>query len=212
MADKPSTGSMSPEEQIRLLKQQADNATVLANELQTKLAAAETRADSAEANLQQRTVRVSELEAQLAAGSQAMETEAIKEHATRADAAEEKLESLEKAREADIQRSASVRTKAVVMMGAEFRCDGMSDRDVQAAVLKKFAPNEDLSQAKTNAYIATRFDALYEDRMKTARSHAVISQVLKTPTEHTREARADGGDGKPKLSHRDKWKEGLPNS
>lgn len=207
MAKESASGSMTTDEQIRLLKTQLDEATARANDLQSKLSTAETRADSADAIVQARNVRITELESTIAAGAQAAESAAIAEQAARADAAEEELAKLKASREGEIQKQAEVRAKAVVMMGAEFRCDGQDTREVQAAVIKKYAPEEDVSEAKSNAYIATRFDALYEDRMKTARSLANAGAVLATPV--VREVRADAKDDDENLSHRDSWKKGL---
>jgi len=210
MADKPTPGSsMTPDEQIRLLKTQLDEATARANDLQSKLASAATRADSADALVQARTVRITELEAQIAAGAQAVETQAVQEQAERADALETELAQLKATREAEIQKEAQVRTKAIVMMGPEFRCDGQDARQVQATVIKKFAPDEDVSEAKSDAYIATRFDALYDDRMKTARSYAMAGAVLAAPAGGQREMRTDAAPAKKPLPWRDQWKEGL---
>jgi hypothetical protein len=208
MADPIAT--MSPEEQIRLLKQQLDDATKRSGELQSQLATTATRADAADALVQARNVRIVELEVQLANGAQAMETEAIKQQAERADAAEQALAELKATRETEIRKEAEVRTKATLLLGTEFRADGMSTRQIQATAIKKFAPSEDIGEGKSDAYIASRFDALYDDRMKTARSHQRAGEVL-APL-HARETRTDSiSSAKPTFSWRDQWKVGLVN-
>jgi hypothetical protein len=133
--------AMPADEQIRLLKTQLDEALARENDLKSKLATTATRADSADALVQAHSVKVKELEAQIAAGAQAMETQAIAEQAKRADALEEELAALKSTREAEIQKEAEVRTKAIVMMGPQFRCDGQDAREIQATVIKKFAPD-----------------------------------------------------------------------
>jgi hypothetical protein len=208
MAEK-NASAMPADEQIRLLKTQLDEALVRENDLKSQLATTATRADSADAIVQARTVRIAELESQLASGAQAMETAAIAEQAQRADTLEEELATLKASREAEIQKEAEVRSKALVMMGPQFRCDGQDARQIQSAVIKKFAPDEDVSEAKSNAYIATRFDTLYDDRAKSARSYAAAGAVLAAPATAAHEVRTDAAAPK-KLSHRDSWRKGLP--
>jgi hypothetical protein len=128
-----------------------------------------------------------------------METEAIAEQAQRADATEAELAKLRATRDEEIRKAAEVRVKAVTLMGHEFRVDGLTDRAIQATVIKKYAPKEDTSDAVSPAYIEQRFDSIYDERMRTARSYKSVGEAL---VGGQRETRADSAS-KPNLSTRE---------
>lgn len=200
--------TMDKDEQIRSLKAQLTEALAAVEAGKTNAATVQTRADAADAKVKTLEERVTELEAKLSAGHTALETAAIAEHAQRADAAEAKLKAYETEMPDRIRKSADVRTKARTVMGAEFRCDGQTDRAVQTTVIKRFAPQENLGAEVSDAYVAQRFDSLVEKHAETARSLSTISQAADGARGTTRrETRADSGE---ELSYRDQWKKGLP--
>lgn len=193
---------MSPDEQIRALKAQLDGVTKERDQRQDALTAAEAQRDAERAKVTTLTEKVTSLETQLAAGATAMETEAIAEQARRADSAELELSKLKATRETEIRKAAEVRAKAMTLMGPEFRVDDMSDRTIQSVVIKKYAPKEDTGEKVSNAYIETRFDSIYQDRMRTARSFTRVGEALAGT--QVRETRADSaGRSGPDLSTRE---------
>lgn len=185
---------MDKDEQIRALKLRCDEADKTMSERKDALDSATLERDQLRGKVATLETQVATLTAQAAAGATAMETEAIKTQATRADAAETKLAQLESTREAEIRRATEIRLKARAVMGSDFKTDGMPDRVVQCAVIKKFAPKEDVGDQVSGAYIASRFDSLVEAFTANARSLTRISEVLMPgPTgahSNTREARA----------------------
>lgn len=165
-------------EQVRALKFRTDELEKTLAERKDALDATITERDQALAKIKTLEEQVGRLNTQLAAGAKAMETEAIKIHAERADAADGELAKLKGSRDEDIRKAAEVRVKAQVILGPEYRCDGKPDREIQAAVIKKFAPKEDVSDTVSAAFIAARFDSLVEAHMQNARSLTRASEVL----------------------------------
>lgn len=190
--------TMTLEEQVRALKLQLDDANKTLAERKDSLDTATTERDAANGKIKTLGEEVENLKAKLAAGSTAMETKAITEHAARADAAEAKLKKLEDSRTADIRRASELRLKAQVVMGAEFRCDGKTDRDIQIAVIKRFQPREDIGEAQSDAYVASRFDSLVEAHMQNARSLTRAGEVLAGGGGDRREARVDSREAREK--------------
>jgi hypothetical protein len=169
---------MTAEEQVRALKLQFDEATKTLSERKDAIDAVTAEREAARAELKTHKETIADLTGKLAAGATAMETQAISLQAARADAAETKLAKLESERERDIRTAAEVRIKAMAMMGPEFRVDGMQDRAIKVVVIKRFAPNEEVGDAVSPAYIDARFDSLVEARMANARSLTRASEVL----------------------------------
>lgn len=198
-------GHMDPAEQIASLKVQLTEAEKTASLRKSELDQAVARADAADARTKTMEERLTALESQLAAGATALETEAIREHATRADSAEQALADLKASREEEIRKAAEVRVKAITVMGPEFRVDGMNERSIQVTVIKKFAPKEDTSEKVSAAYIAQRFDSLVDAHHKTARSHARISEiaapVIGAGRRETRADSLDTREGRAKAWH-----------
>ncbi len=175
-------------DELATMKVQLDEATKLATERKDAL-------DAATAKLKTLGDDVAKLRASVAAGHAALETEAIKTHSERADAADKKLTELEARREADICAAAEVRIKAVSIMGEKFRVDGMNDSAIQDVVIKKLAPKEDLTSA-TPAYKKARFDSLVESYA--AAAHSLVSASRTLTTGATQQTRLDSKEARAK--------------
>lgn len=192
--------AMDKDEQIRALKLRCDENDKTLTERKDALDAAARERDELKARCDSLTEQVAALNTKLAAGATAMETEAIAKHAKRADDAEAKLTALEQKRPDDIRRAAELRLKAQAVMGSDFRCDGMPDRAVQCAVIRKLAPKDDVRDVSaggpSDAYVSTRCDSLVEAFVANARSLTRASEVItrvgvkNTATLDTPEARA----------------------
>lgn len=174
--------TMDPEEQIRALKLRLDENDKTLTERKDALDTVTKERDELKARCDSLTEQVGALNTKLAAGATAMETEAIAKHAKRADDAEAKLNALEQSRPAEIRRAAELRLKAQAVMGADFRCDGMPDRAVQCAVIRKLAPKDDVRDVSaggpSDAYVATRCDSLVEAYVANARSLTRAGEVI----------------------------------
>jgi hypothetical protein len=204
-ADQPREGNqamadMTADEQVRALKLQLDESKKESSQRKDALDAATATSEASRAKIATLEGEVARLSGQLAAGATAMETEAIAKQAGRADAAETELAKLKAEREPDIRKAAEVRIKAMAMMGADFRVDGMKDRAIKSVVIKRFAANEDVGEAVSDAYIDARFDSLVESRMANARSLTRAGEVLAQPVKP--EARLDSREARAKA-----WRE-----
>lgn len=169
---------MKTEEQIGLLKVRADEAEKVAAERKDALDIAMKRADGAEAALKTSKEYVGELEAKIAAGTSILETKAVKEQSDRADRAEQEIVRLKQAQPAMIAERSDVIVKAQAVLGKGFRADGKTDRVIRVDVIRALRPKEDVSDAVSDASIASRFDSLIEDRTRAARSLTSITEVL----------------------------------
>jgi uncharacterized protein len=170
--------NMTPEQQVAALKLQLEQAENLARERKDALDAVLTEREADKGRLATLNERLAALETQMSAGHAALETEAIQKATDRADAAELELQKLKDSREADIRKAADIRLKAQAIMGSDFRVDGRSDRELQAIVIKRFAPKEDTGESVSAAYIASRFDSLVDAHLQNARSLTRASEVL----------------------------------
>lgn len=208
---------MEAEEQIRALKAQLADAERSAEEHKTALTQAVSRADAAEAQIVTITEERDLVVQQLQAGHTAMETEAIKEHATRADAAEAKVKEVEKSTSERIMERCSILVGAKMVLGDAFRLDQAehnTNREIQATVIKHLSPRDDVGSSVSDAFIASRFDSLIEARKRTARSYQSASQVLSD-----KHVRTDSADTETRTTSaerqkqwRDQWRKPLPSS
>lgn len=198
--------TMDPQEQIRALKLRCDENDVKAKERQDALDAATGERDAAQGEVKTLKERVSALEGQIAAGAQAMETEAVAAQRTRADAAEASLEQMRASREAEIRAAAELRIKAQAVMGDKFRCDGLSDRAIRELVVKKLAPKEDVNEKTSDAYLTSRCDSLIEAHVANARSLTRVSEVMAPGAIVTPAAPVDTKESRAKA-----WREPDPN-
>lgn len=209
---------MDPAEQIRALQAQLADSEKIANERQVALVAAVARADGAEAIIKTITEERDGLAEQLKAGHQAMETAAIKEHATRADAAEAEVKELKDSVADQVRERCTVLVAAKMVLGDAFRLDEAersTNREVQALVIKHLSPKDDVSKNVSDAFIASRFDSLIDSHKRTARSYERAGQTITADTQFrtdsavterqpSREERQD--------KWRNQWKQPLPSS
>lgn len=206
---------METEEQIRSLKAQLAESEKLAKERMDALDEHQARADRAEARATTLEQQARELETRLAAGASALETDAIREQAERADRAETVVRDNEARFDAAVrERTATIR-RALVVMGDEFNPDRMSSREIQSIVVKRLDSGADISLKVTDAYIAGRFDSLVELHQKTARSLSraggILGATRNDRADTTTTTRSDGREARAS-SWRNQWKQPLPSS
>lgn len=204
---------MDPEEQIRSLKAQLAEAVKNAEERQVRLDAATTRADQAEGKAKTFEDKITELNALIAAGATTIETEAIREQATRADAAEEKIAHFEQRFDEAVAKRTSIMRRAMVVMGDEFNPDKMSNRAIQCVVVQRLDSKADISDGVSDATIEGRFDALIDLHARSARSLTRIGEKIVGGTTETRN---DGGGADSRETRANNWRnqgrEPLPSS
>jgi uncharacterized protein len=140
----------------------------------------------------------------------------LEKQTARADAAEASL-SQERAARKDAEDPAKIdaRVNARVALvsearkhlGADARLDGMSDRDVRAAVVEKLQPGAKL-EGKSEDYVTARFDAAIES----VGARSVDAALVAANAVATQGARTDGYDestarAKAAEAARNRWKE-----
>ncbi len=184
---------------------------------EAELAAERTRADSATAERDQKIGRVQELEAsvqelnaRLADGSTAVETEAVNSLKKRNDELSNQLVELQASIPVMIEKKAQLKRKAAIELGADFRTDGMDDRTIMAAVIKRRDPSADVGDGVSTDTIQGRFDAIIDGKLASARSQARAGSLL-VNGDHASRVDVDEEKEKRMADFRDPWKKPLPN-
>ncbi len=192
-------------EALRSLEAQRADAATRATAAESEVGAEKLRADTAEGKIIELENQISELRTQLAAGAVSVESEAIAREKTRADSAEEQVRQFDSTYETRVRARCALERKAWTVMGPEFRMDDLSDREIQATVVKHLDASADVSALVPEGIICGRFLALTERHDASARSLARVSEIQATTTrvDAREEARA---------AKRDAWKKPLPNS
>lgn len=214
VGDQQRSTTMDPE------KLKETNATLEAalRTAEAELKAANTRADSATTERDEgvgkiKTLegRISDLQAQLASGATAVETEAIQRQMARADEAERSLGELERSIPALIERRTQLMHKASLHMGEDFRMDGLDDRGVMVAVIKRLDSSAEVDRGVSDGEIKGRFDSLIAGHVANARSKARVGALLASDVGNAGE-RADEDEREQRMrEYQDQWKQPLPN-
>ncbi len=165
-----------------------------------------TEGETAKATVVTLTKENSDLRTQMAAASTGLETEAIVREKTRADAAEAKVNQFGETFRAAVAARTKLERHANVVMGGKFRMDDLSDREVQATVIKRLDSQADTSAAVSDAFMAGRFESLMESHSRNARSQQHVAEVMGAVTEQ----RADELEVK-RAKFRSQGLEPLPN-
>jgi hypothetical protein len=188
--------TMDADEQIRSLKAQLTEAETKAETAEGKVAVLSSRADKAEQIVKTRDEQIVELETRISAGATAAESAAIATQAARADKAELEVAKNAERFDAAVKQRTSVMFRARAVMGEAFRMDGMSNRDIEAAVISKLRPKDDTGPTLSDDQIFGRFDSLVELHAVSARSLVRAGESLTERTDSaekntdSREARA----------------------
>lgn len=198
---------MDKDEQIRSLQAQLAEAESKVEEKAGALAVVSERADRADAEVATCKDTIAELTTRIAAGATAAESVAIKAEAERADKAEGAVAKFEQKFDDAVKSRCGTMLKALRVMGPTFRMDRMDIRDIQAVVVKKLRPSEDVGEKVTAAYIAGRFDSLVEAWDKTARSHIALGENIAAGDVHARNDAAEkGGTAESPDTRRASWR------
>jgi hypothetical protein len=204
--------TMEQEEQIRLLKQKVAELEAAQKERTDSLITQQERADRAEARVRALEGEVTELNTRIAAGATAAETAAIKEQAERADKAELAVRQFDERFDAAVETRCEIVEQVRAVMGPSFTIGPkMSNRDLQAVVVKRLDSKADISSAASDATIDGSFRALVELRHRTAQSLTRAGESLlghRTDTQMSRETERE----KKRDAHRNQWREPLPSS
>lgn len=194
--------NMDPAEALRSLESQRAELETRAQQAETAVAAEKLRADTSDGKIVELEKRIQELEATIAAGSNAVESEAIAREATRADAAEKKVAEFDKRFEVRCRERAALVSKAQVII-PDVRLDDLSDRDIMSTVVKHLDAAADISESVAEGVIRGRFLAMTERHAKTAQSMARVASI-------TGQTRADTAPNQ--ASKKKPWQQPLPNA
>lgn len=155
--------------------EQALAALAAANE---KLGAEKARADAAEAALAETKTRADKAEAD----RDVAQTELTKERQARKDA-DDSIAPRVRARVA-------LETAALAVLGREVKLDGMTDRDIRVAVVKR-VDAIDLDASRSDAYVEARYDSALERAEKAGSALADARELVELGR---RDGGADPGD------------------
>lgn len=135
------------------------------------------RADEAEAMVATLRTEVVRLEGLVATGAAAAEADAIKSERTRADEAEAKVTKLGTELERRADERAQLRLNARAVLGETFRCDGLTDRQVQEAMIKRLDSSVD-PRGENDDQVRGRYVTLVELHVRNAASQARVGEIL----------------------------------
>src|SRR5262245_48393729 len=164
---------MDPDKQaetLRSVSAQLAETEQRAKTAETDRDAQKMRADTAEGKLLESEKQVSELKTQIASQQASIETEAIKREKTRADKAEETIAAFDKTFDQRVRDRVKLERGAEVVMGPEFRMDGLTDREIQATVIKRLDAEADVSASVPDGVILGRFLAATQRHAAGARA------------------------------------------
>ena len=185
---------------LRSLEAQRADAAKIAETETARANTEKARADQLEGKVIELEKALTELQTQIANNAVATETAAITKEAQRADAAEKKVAQFDATLNERVNARVALVTKAAVVLGHDFRMDGLSDRDIMAATVKKLDPSADISEQVSDGVIQGRFLAATERHASSARSIARAAEV-------TSQARTDSKADKKPL-----WMQPLPST
>jgi hypothetical protein len=162
------------------------------------------RADELETTVATLNAEVKRLEALIASGAHAAESEALRAAVARADAAEAKVAQLDEVLEKRADERAKLRTEAAAFVGAAVRLDGMTERQIHEVVIKRLDASLNIA-SENDDQVRGRYNTLTALATRNAESQRHISQVL------SRTAATERKDDAP--SHEDvensRWKKTL---
>lgn len=143
------------------------------------LAAATARADAAEAKAKTETARADKAEGERDAA------------VVRADKAEQARADAAAAAPAVVRARIRLEDTAVKILGAEFKVDGVSDVEIQRAVVAKLT-GKPLPEGKGAEYVAARYDAALEDAAAATADSAKLRETVTPVPAAGAGQRADG--------------------
>lgn len=169
---------------------------------------AEQRADEAEAAVATLKTEVARLEALIASGAQAAETDAVRAAMQRADAAETERKKIADAFGDAVKQRVTLISQAQLHLDSTVKFDTMTDRQVQEAVVKRLDSSAAATLATENDdQVRGRYNTLIGLSAKNVESQKKIAEVL---------AKSNGGDRKDQEGEqsyddmcRNAWKETL---
>jgi hypothetical protein len=149
---------------------------------------------------------VARLKALVTANATAGETEAIRAEKVRADAAEAKVARFDETFRTAVLARVKLEREAGSVMGAAFRMDDMTDRQVQDLVVKRLDASVN-TQTENDDQIRGRYNTLIALAAKNADSQARVAEIL------GKTAEADRKDSAPSYEdiENNRWKTTLKN-
>ncbi len=204
MKTKP-TDQVTHADALRSLESQRSEAEQRATAAEATAAAEKLRADTADGKIIELEAQISELNVKIAAGATAAESDAIMSEKQRADAAEAQVAQFDAKFEARVNERVELVRRAEVIMGGEFRTDGLSDREIMASVVKRLDSGADVSNAVADGVIRGRFLAAADRHASSARALARVAEVTANTTRVDAAAEA-------RKERRQAWRKPLPNA
>lgn len=135
------------------------------------------RADELETSVSTLQAEVKRLEAMLASGAQAAESEKLKAAEKRADEAEAKVKRFDETLEQRAGELASLRAEASRHLGATVRLDGMTPRQIHEVVIKRLDASVDVS-SENDDQVRGRFNTLTALAARNIESQERVSEIL----------------------------------
>lgn len=163
------------------------------------------RADELEATVATLKNRIVTLEADLAAGAQAAESERIQAEKARADAAEAKVAQFGETLTQAVRQRAKLEREASAIMGPAFRMDDLTERQIHESVVKRLDASVNVS-AENDDQVRGRYNTLLDLSARNLESQQRVAEIL---GRNKNEARSDAAaDREGRLdAHRNQWRQ-----
>lgn len=166
------------------------------------------RADELETTVETLNQRIKTLEADIAAGAQAAETEALRKEKERADAADDKLRKVEQRYQADVRARVTLVAQASAVLGREVRLDDMTDRQIHETVIKRLDASVNVS-SENDDQVRGRYNTLLALASRNAESQARVAEILGRGNEE--QQRKDHAAESFEDHEKNRWKNTLKN-
>lgn len=138
---------------------------------------AQERADELAGENKTLKARVVELEGLVASGAQAAEGEKLKELQTKLDEANGKIGRFDETFQKAVRERAKLEREAGRIMGAEFRLDDMTERQIHETVVKRLDGGADI-KTPSDAELRGQYNALLALAVKNAESQQRVGEIL----------------------------------
>lgn len=171
---------------------------------------AELRADTEHGRTITLEKEIGDLKARIAAGTEAVQSEAVRREKERADRAEAQVARFDSTMERRVRERSELCRQAAVVMGPDFRTDDLTDRQIRVAVVRRLDSTADVSDGIQDGVIIGRFLSLIEGHSKNAQSSARIAAHI-AQEDQSEQLRADSATQDRKQKLRDQWRQPLPN-
>jgi hypothetical protein len=194
------------QDSLKALEQKLRASELETGEHRMRADTAEKQRDMIQGRLDQVEKELGEKNVIIASGAQAAETAAIKERQDQLDVLQQKVDRFDQTFESRVRQRTALMFAAGSVLGASYRMDDLTDRQVMCAVVKRLDSSADVGDRVSEGHIAGQYEQLMKRRVNRARQEASIVEALGTESQ---QARTDEREKRNKTNKDRLWKTPL---